>query len=139
MHFFLPLVDRQYIISILNIFCVKANKYYKIIRRNTRRAQLMSVERNALMSVDKKRKKGKQTEGEEDKREGRRLGRARAQDERRQQKASRTEGRVPPPRRRRGGTPGGRLRQREKVEVIIPLEQWPHDLAYASRSMSHGH
>lgn len=27
----------------------------------------------------------------------------------------------------------------EKVEVIIPLEQWPHDLAYASRSMSHGH
>jgi len=99
----------------------------------------MSVERNALMSVDKKRKKGKQTEGEEDKREGRRLGRARAQDERRQQKASRTEGRVPPPRRRRGRTPGGRLRQREKVEVIIPLEQWPHDLAYASRSMSHGH
>jgi len=36
---------------------VKANKYYGIIRRNTRRAQLMSVERNALMSVDKKRKK----------------------------------------------------------------------------------
>jgi hypothetical protein len=27
----------------------------------------------------------------------------------------------------------------EKIEVIIPLEQWPHDLAYASRSMSHGH
>lgn len=34
-----------------------------------------------------------------------------------------------------GGGRGGD----EKVEVIIPLEQWPHDLAYASRSMSHGH
>jgi len=102
------------------------------------------------MSVDKKRKKGKETRGRregggrekerEKEREGRQLGLAtHAGRERRQQKASRrTEGRVPPS--RRGGRHRGEAAaEREKVEVIIPMEQWPHDLAYASRSMSHGH
>ena len=97
----------------------------------------------------KKEKRGRRREGggrggrereREKEREGRQLGLAtHAGRERRQQKASRrTEGRVPPS--RRGGRHRGEAAaEREKVEVIIPMEQWPHDLAYASRSMSHGH
>lgn len=134
------------ILSIKRISRAKANKYYGIVRCNTRRAQLCRTQR-VDVGLIKKRKKGRATDrrrGREEGRgrEGRQLGRVRIRS--RAGRAEATEGEQDGRKgaavaaRRRGGTPGGGC-GREKVEVIIPLEQWPHDLAYASRSMSHGH